>query len=96
MSDTDSGFERVVEKFFEAKLNALRPLPTEKQIEFLRRLGYRGRFDISKDQASALISELNIPSEKQLDLLHNLGYRGDEPETRQEASKLIEKYLGGQ
>lgn len=68
--------------------------PSEKQIAYLRDLGYQGAIPATRREVSYLIDDLleDIPpTDKQLEYLDSLGYDGPEPVSKPAASALIDR-----
>lgn len=72
------------------------PKATQKQLNYLKKLGWNGDVPTTQSEASKLITKLvgkdngPGPTLKQLNYLAKLGYTGDTPETKKEASALID------
>ena len=70
--------------------------PTKKQLEYLKKIGYKGRIPKTAAETSELLDKLIDkipPTKKQLGYIKGLGRKGKPPRSKKEAQIMIDRLL---
>lgn len=70
--------------------------PTKKQLDYLKKIGYKGRIPKTANETSELLDKLIKkipPTKKQLGYIKGLGHKGEPPRSKKEAEFIINRLL---